>query len=282
LIVCLVWGTTYLAIRIGLETLPPFIMSGYRWLAAGALLVGLLKAGGAVLPPRTSWPSLAVVGFLLIGVGNGAVVWAEQIIPSGLAAVLVAASPFWIVAVEQLRKDGETLTLRRTIGLVVGFFGIVVLVWPDLSLSSGRGFVFGVIATQIACFGWAVGTSYSRRRRRDENVLAAAAVEMVFAGAALIGAGLLLGEPAAPSFNPRTATAFVYLLLAGSIGAFTAYNYALKHLPVSTVSLYSYVNPIIAVVLGTIVLDEPFSSRIVVAAAFVLAGMGMVRGRAAA
>jgi drug/metabolite transporter (DMT)-like permease len=277
-IVCLVWGTTYLAIRIALETLPPFIMSGYRWLAAGTLLVAILKLRGALLPPPAAWPSLAILGVLLIGVGNGAVVWAEQSIPSGLAAVLVAASPFWIVAVERLRPDGEVLTVRGIAGLAVGFVGIVVLVWPDLDVSSGTGFMMGVVSTQIACVGWAIGTSYSRRRRRDENVLAAAAVEMVFAGAALTALGLCLGEPAAPSFTARTAGALVYLLLAGSIGAFTAYNYALKYLPVSTVSLYSYVNPIIAVVLGTIVLDEPFSWRIVMAAGFVLAGMAMVRG----
>jgi drug/metabolite transporter (DMT)-like permease len=254
-------------------------MTGYRWLAAGVLLSGLLKVRGAAQPPLRAWGQLALLGILLIGFGNGAVVWAEQIIPSGLAAVLVAASPFWIVGVEQLRADGEPISRRQAAGLVLGFAGIVVLVWPELSFSSNGAFLTGVFATQIACLGWAVGTSYSRRRGREENVLAAAALEMVLAGATLVVAGFALGEPLAVSFNGRTATAFVYLVVAGSIGAFTAYHYALKHLPVSTVSLYSYVNPIIAVVLGTIVLDEPFSSRVVFAAVFVLVGMAMVRSQ---
>jgi len=279
LVVCIVWGTTYLAIRIGLETLPPFLMTGYRWLAAGVLLIAILKIRGAELPPLRAWGQLALLGILLIGFGNGAVVWAEQIIPSGLAAVLVAASPFWIVGVEQLRADGEPLGRRRAAGLVLGFAGIVILVWPELSFSSNGAFLSGVFATQVACLGWAVGTSYSRRRGREENVFAAAALEMVLAGATLVVAGFALGEPLAVSVNGRTGSAFVYLVVAGSIGAFSAYHYALKHLPVSTVSLYSYVNPIIAVALGTLVLDEPFTPRVVVAAAFVLAGMALVRSQ---
>lgn len=279
LVVCIVWGTTYLAIRIGLETLPPFLMTGYRWLAAGVLLIAILKIRGAELPPLRAWGQLALLGILLIGFGNGAVVWAEQIIPSGLAAVLVAASPFWIVGVEQLRADGEPLGRRRAAGLVLGFAGIVILVWPELSFSSNGAFLTGIFATQVACLGWAVGTSYSRRRGREENVFAAAALEMVLAGATLVVAGFALGEPPAVSVNGRTGSAFVYLVVAGSIGAFSAYHYALKHLPVSTVSLYSYVNPIIAVVLGTLVLDEPFTPRVVVAAAFVLAGMALVRSQ---
>jgi drug/metabolite transporter (DMT)-like permease len=275
--VCIVWGTTYLAIRVALETLPPFLMSGYRWLAAGALLTLGLWFRGAALPPRHAWRQLAMLGILLIGVGNGAVVWAEQVVPSGLAAVLVAAAPFWIVGVEQLRADADPLEPRHAIGLTVGFAGIVLLVWPELRVASGRAFLHGVVATQVACLGWAVGTSHSRRRRRDENVLAAVAIEMVLAGLVLVIVGLVLGEEPAVSFSLRTAGAFVYLIVAGSIGAFTAYTYALKHLPVTTVSLYSYINPIIAVALGTILLDEPFSPRIVLAAAAVLCGMALVR-----
>jgi drug/metabolite transporter (DMT)-like permease len=165
----------------------------------------------------------------------------------------------------------------HAIGLAVGFAGIVLLVWPELRVASGRAFLHGVVATQVACLGWAVGTSHSRRRRRDENVLAAVAIEMVLAGLVLVIVGLVLGEEPAVSFSLRTAGAFVYLIVAGSIGAFTAYTYALKHLPVTTVSLYSYINPIIAVALGTILLDEPFSPRIVLAAAAVLCGMALVR-----
>lgn len=273
--VCLVWGTTYLGIRIALETIPPFSMAAMRWLAAGTILILALKARGERLPGRDAWPSLLVLGILLLGFGNGAVVWAEQSVPSGLTAVLVSTIPFWMVAIERFMPNAEPLTPRRLAGLAVGFGGIVMLVWPDIRLAGA--FLGGVISTQVACLGWAIGSSYARRRRREENVLGAAAIEMIFAGICLIAVARLRGELATLSFTGRTAGALVYLILAGSIVGFSAYIYALKHLPVATVSLYAYINPVIAVVLGTIVLREPFSARIAIAAAVVLGGMAMVR-----
>jgi drug/metabolite transporter (DMT)-like permease len=151
-------------------------------------------------------------------------------------------------------------------------------VWPELRLDGGnRSFVAGAAATQLACLGWAVGSSYSRRRSREENVLAAAALQMLFAGLGLLAFGLARGDIAELAFTPRTTAALLYLIVAGSVAGFTAYTYALKHLPVSTVSLYAYVNPVIAVVLGTLVLSEPMSPRIALAGAVVLGGMAMVR-----
>ena len=278
-VVCLVWGTTYLGIRIALESIPPFLMAAFRWLAAGTLLISVLKLRRERLPGPESWGPLAVLGLLLIGVGNGAVVWAEQTVPSGLTAVLVAAIPFWMVAIERFMPAAEPLTSGKLAGLVVGFGGIILLVWPELQVGGGggRSFAAGAAATQLACLGWAIGSSYSRRRHPAENVLGAAAFQMLFAGAALLLLGLLLGELSVLAFTPRTSAALLYLVLAGSVAGFTAYAYALKHLPVSTVSLYAYVNPVIAVVLGTVVLSEPMSPRILVAGGVVLAGMAMVR-----
>jgi EamA-like transporter family len=163
-VVCLVWGTTYLGIRICLETIPPLLMAAFRWIAAGSLLIAALKIRGERMPPRRSWPSLALLGLLLLGFGNGAVVWAELTVPSGLTAVLVAMSPFWMVGIDAIMSDGEALTVRRVAGLIVGFAGIVMLVWPDIRLGGGRAFLGGVIATQIACLGWAIGSTYARRR----------------------------------------------------------------------------------------------------------------------
>jgi drug/metabolite transporter (DMT)-like permease len=165
---------------------------------------------------------------------------------------------------------------------VVGFGGIVMLVWPELQFgSSGRGFLGGVIAAQIACVGWAVGSSYARKRGRGdasgENVLATAAFEMLFGGIALLLVSLALHEPARLTFTARTATALLYLILVGAIGGFSAYAYALKHLPVATVSLYAYVNPIIAVVLGAVVLGEQLNARMVFAAIVVFIGVALVR-----
>jgi drug/metabolite transporter (DMT)-like permease len=279
--VCLVWGTTYLAIRIALETIPPLLMAAIRYSVAGTILAIALRVRGERLPGPRAWPSLLILGILLLGFGNGGVVWAEQTVPSGLTAVLVATAPFWITTLDVI-LGGERLTPRRWLGLVVGFAGIVTLVWPELQVGPNRrGFLIGVIAAQIACAGWAIGSLYSRRRghgdARDENVLATAAGEMLFGGMMLFVAAAVHREYALLTFTPRTAAALAYLIVFGAVVGFTAYAYALKHLPVATVSLYAYVNPVIAVILGVLILREPFNVRMAVAAAIVLVGMAMVR-----
>lgn len=275
--VCLLWGTTYLGIRIALESIPPLLMTALRWIAAGAVILGALKLGGRRLPDKRHWPQFAILGVLLMGFGNGGVVWAEQYIPSGLAAVLVAVVPFWMVSIERLRGSGDRLTGRQIAGLLIGFAGIVLLVWPELRPGAGLSFLAGVGATQLACLGWAVGSSYARRRHAEENVLAAAALQMLLGGLCVLVVATAAGEWPRLAFTPRTTGALVYLIVAGSIAGFSAYAYALKYLPVATVSLYAYVNPVIAVLLGTLVLGEPLSPRLAVAGGLVLAGMAMVR-----
>lgn len=279
--VCVVWGTTYLAIRICLETVPPLFMGGLRFSVAGILLIAVLGSRGKRLPSVRAWPSLALLGALMLGCGNGGVVWAEQTVPSGLTAVLVAMSPFWMVGFDAVAHPRVPLTARRVLGLVIGFSGIVLLVWPELHVTGGRGFIVGVVAAQIACVGWALGSMYSRRRghaeAKDENVLATAAFQMLFGGLCLLVVGLGIGEAPRLAFNPRTALALGYLIVFGAVGGFTAYAYALKHLPVATVSLYAYVNPLIAVLLGTVILKEPLSPRLAVVATVVLVGIGLVK-----
>lgn len=285
---CIVWGTTYLAIRIALESIPPMLMAAFRWIAAGGVLIAALAARGEKLPSIREWPAITVLGILLLGFGNGAVVWAELTVPSGLTAVLVATVPFWMVGVNAIAQRGaatqaveEGLTPRRAAGLLVGFLGIVLLVWPELRIDSGRGFLMGVLSTQLAGLGWAVGSSYARHRGRthaqEENVLATAAFEMLFGGVALLAVGSALGEWPRVAFTTRSALALAHLIVFGAIAGFTAYVYALKHLPVATVSLYAYINPLIAVVLGVLILHEPFSARMAAAAAIVLGGMALVR-----
>lgn len=278
-VVCVVWGTTYLAIRISLESIPPLLMAGIRYTTAGLALVAMLVARREPMPPIRSWGPLTVLGVLLLGFGNGGVVWAEQYVPSGLTAVLVGMSPFWMVGIDALLfPAGRALTARRVIGLIVGFTGIVVLVWPDLTIGDTRhSFLVGVISTQVACIGWAFGSSYARNHAPHANVLTIAAFEMVFGGLALVLGGAVHGELPRLAFTMRTAAALGYLIVFGAIVGFSAYAYALKHLPVATVSLYAYVNPVIAVILGTLLLGEPFSARMAGAAAVVLIGMGLVR-----
>jgi drug/metabolite transporter (DMT)-like permease len=279
--VCLIWGTTYLGIRISLESMPPFLMGGLRWSIAGSLLALYLRARGTALPPPSRWPSIALLGFLLLGLGNGGVVIAEQWITSGLTAVLVATSPFWMAFVEGSMKDGERLRPAGVIGLLIGFSGILLLVWPDLTLEPAgqRGFLGGIIAVQVACVGWSLGSSYSRRQKRSENVLGTTALQMLAGGIMMTAAGTVRGEWSDLFFTPRTAWALGYLSTIGAVGGFVAYTYALRHLSVSFVSLYAYINPVIAVALGVLLLNEPFDSRMATAAALVFAGVAIVRWR---
>jgi drug/metabolite transporter (DMT)-like permease len=182
--VCLIWGTTYLAIRVALETIPPALVGGIRFTIAGLVLAGVLAARGERLPSRVHWGGLAMVGLLLIGVGNGAVVVAEQWVPSGIAAVVIATTPFWMAIVERLIPGGERFSRRALAGMAVGFAGIVILLWPDMTAggATGRQFVLGLAALQCAEIGWAIGTSYAKRHARQENAIAAAALQMTFGG----------------------------------------------------------------------------------------------------
>ena len=286
--VCLLWGTTYLGIRVSLETMPPMLMAGLRWTIAGLLLLGYLTARGERLPRASTWGGIALLGFLMMVLGNGGVVWAEQTVPSGLAAVIVAASPFWMAGVEAFRTDGERLTWRSAIGFLIGFSGIVLLVWPELvhgvaALHAGEavtgGFVGGVIALQIACLGWSIGSSYSKRHARAENVLGVTAGQMLAGGLMMLAIGTVRGEWPALGWSARSLVAFTYLSTVGAIGGFAAYTYALRHLPVSLVSLYAYINPVIAVALGVAVLGEAFTWRMGLAAALVFGGVAIVQRR---
>jgi len=282
-LVCVIWGTTYFGIRVSLETMPPALMGGLRWTIAGVLLVGYLLVRGEQLPTRDRWGGITLMAFLMLGLGNGGVVVAEQWVPSGLAAVLVASSPFWMSAVEACLRDGERLTAKTLVGLAVGFGGILVLVWPELSVGSAgsRNFLLGVAALQIASFGWSLGSAYSRRHAREDNLLGTTALQMLAGGLMMTSVGTLRGEWSDLSFTTRSATALVYLSTLGAIGGFVAYTYALRHLEVSFVSLYAYINPIIAVALGVVFLGEPFNGRIAIAAVLVLAGVAIVRSKTA-
>jgi len=277
--VCLIWGTTYFGIRVSLETMPPMLMGGLRWTVAGGLLGIYMLARGERLPRGPELRGAFLLGFLMLVLGNGGVVWAEMYVPSGFAAVVIASSPFWMAGIEALQPDGERITLYTVVGLLVGFSGIVLLIWPELMQggAAGRGFLIGMIALQIACLGWSIGSSYSKRHGRQENIFSATAAQMLAGGLMMLTLGTARGEWGALSFSTRTAAAFVYLATIGAIGGFVAYTYALRHLPVSLVSLYAYINPIIAVALGVTLLGEPFTSRMAAAAALVFGGVAIVR-----
>ena len=275
---CLSWGTTFLATRVAIESIPPFAMSGPRHFAAGVVLALILRVKGIPLPPRDSWGGHALLGLLMIGFGNGCLVWAQQFIPSGVAAVLVSVIPFWMIGVERFMPDGEPIHKRQVLGLALGFGGIVLLTSSSLTGDvPTRRIVLGVIMTQMSCLGWAIGSAYAKRHKRNENLFAATAVQITFGGLILMAVATVTGEWTRVAPTPQSLAAVLYLIVVGTFVGYVCYVYALKHLPVSIVSLYAYVNPVIAVILGSLILSERFTPRMAAAIAIIFVAMLIVR-----
>ena len=279
--VCLVWGTTYLAISVALETVPVLLLAGLRWLCAGVVMTAVMLATGRGLPGPRLWGPLLLLGVLMNVVGNGFVVYAQQYVASGLTAVLIATTPFWTALLERMLPGGERFSARALTGLGLGFAGIVILVWPQMTDggAGGRAFVGGVVAIQLACIGWVIGTSYAKRRDFGGSPFRSTAVQMVFSGIILTTAATVHGDWQQVAFTPKSVAALVYLSIIGSLVAYSAYIYAIQHLPLSFVSLYAYINPIIAVALGALLLNEPLTTRVLVASGLVLAGTAIVGKR---
>lgn len=281
--ICLIWGTSYLGIKIALETLPPLLITGLRYAIAGALLLAWLLASRQGLPAVRSWPGLAAVGVLMLAIGNGFLVAAEQFVPSGLTAVLVATTPFWMVAIEARQPGGERLGGLQWSGLVLGFAGLLLLVWPEIFTVRGVSwpFVAGVAALQFACLGWAVGSAVGKRQALAASPAQASSVQMLAAGlSVLVLATWHQDWQALPAASLRSLLALGYLTFVASLVAFLAYTYALTRLPLSFVATYAYINPIVAVGLGAVAAGEPFDLRIGIAMAVILASTALVsRGR---
>jgi drug/metabolite transporter (DMT)-like permease len=283
LLVCVCWSTTFLAIRIGVQVLPPLgMISGTRYIVAGLILGGIVMSRGVPLPSRDSWPGHALLGFLMLGLGNGGLTTAEQWVPSGIAAVMAAATPFWMIGVEALLPSGERIRPLQFAGLLLGFCGLVLLATANSATAGFRTphFVQGAILIQLSCCGWALGSAYSKRHARHEDAFAAAAMQMVFGGFMLLAAGTLFGEFRTFHLTARGLGAWVYLIVFGALVGYASYNYALKYLPVATVSLYAYITPVLAVVLGAVVMHEPFTPRMAAAIAVIFTGMVVVRQNA--
>jgi drug/metabolite transporter (DMT)-like permease len=278
-IVCAVWGTTYLGIRIALETLPPLLLTGARFTTAGILLLAFCWWRGQRPPRRAAdLVHIAGIGFFMVAVGNLAVVWAEKAVPSGFAALMVAVSPFWMVMMEMARGKEQRLTARQVAGLVVGFGGVAILVLPHLEGASfNLPFLLGILVIQVGSIGWNFGSLRSKYHAGTTTPLVSAGLQMLFGGLIVDVVGLAIGEAPHVHFSTRSLAALVYLTLVGSFLAYTAYVYALAHLPTSTVSLYAYVNPVIAVGAGWLLAGEEMGWRSIVAAAVILCGVGLVQ-----
>lgn len=288
LIVYVVWGSTYLGIAVMIETLPPLLAAGVRYVTAGLLMLGAITAHArfrrrsqrAERPTAAHWRSAFVVGSLLLLGGNGGVVLAELFIPSGVAAVLVATMPIWLAVFDAV------LSRRRPSGLVIGgliagIVGVVILLAPVEGVDDLNP--LGIALVIGATVSWAAGSLYARRAPLPRSQLLATGIEMLGGGIMLIVAGALLGEIGRTNvedFSLRSLVAVAYLIVFGSIVAFTAYTWLLANVPVSTVGTYAYVNPIVAVALGAVFLSEPITPRTLVAAAIIIgAVVAMVSGR---
>jgi drug/metabolite transporter (DMT)-like permease len=278
-IVCIVWGTTYLAIRVAVETIPPLLLTGIRYFVAGLLMLAVVKIRGEKLPrdPRVL-RELALIGALMVGGGNLAVVWAEQYVPSGMAALLVATAPFWASILEAMRKNGEHIGLHRGIGMLVGFLGVALLVTPSGSAGHlAPGFLAGAIVIQIGSLCWQYGMVRGKHNLPGVPLLPTAALQMLFGGTLVLIVGLLIGEGQRFVLTPRSFGALAYLTVFGSFIAYSAFVFALAHMRATTLSLYAYVNPAVAVILGWLILSERLTWVSIVAMVVILGGVAIVQ-----
>jgi drug/metabolite transporter (DMT)-like permease len=278
-IVCIVWGTTYLAIRVAVETIPPFLLTAIRFTIAGIVMLAIARARGERgRLDRSTLMHLALIGFLMVTVGNLAVVWAEQWVPSGMAALLVATAPFWMALLETFRKGGERISPRGGVGMLIGFAGVAMLVLPhggDRAL--GMHVMIGALVIQIGSLAWQYGSIRGKYSIRHVPLMTSAALQMLFGGLMCGVIGFALGEASRFHVTPRTLGALAYLTVLGSIVAYSAYVYALAHMRTTHSSLYAYVNPIVAVILGWLILHEPLSVTSVAAMCVILAGVALVQ-----
>jgi drug/metabolite transporter (DMT)-like permease len=283
-VVCIVWGTTYLAIRIAVTTMTPFLLTGARYLFAGIVLFIIAKLHGDAIPKnKRALGDLILCGVLMVAIGNLTVVWAEQWVPSGFAALFVGTAPFWATLIELLRRSGERLERRASLGMLIGFAGVAMLVTRrGAGNAFDRHFVIGAIAIQLGSLAWQYGTIRGKYALATVPPLMSSALQMLAGGLVVTLAGVGLGE--IPHFHstPRTFTALAYLSIFGSVLAYTSYVYAARHLRSTNMSLYAYVNPVVAVILGWLVLNEQLTWVSIVAMAVILGGVAMVQsGRGA-
>lgn len=275
--VYIIWGSTYLALRIAVHTLPPFLTAGTRYFIAGSILWAWAAHRGAPRPTVRQWASAALIGLLLIVGGNGLVTWSVQRIPSGLAALLIATLPLWIMLL-RWALDGERPTRAAIFGLALGMLGLLILIGPSLQ---GRGGAdgLGVALTLFGACSWAVGSVLARRIDLPRSAVHATGMEMTMGGVMQAILGLALGEAGridAAAFTPTAVVALAYLTFFGSLIGFTAYVWLLGAVSPAAASTYAFVNPVVALFLGWLVLDETMTARMIAASAITLVGVGFI------
>ena len=275
--VCIFWGTTYLAIKIGVSEIPPFLFAGIRWFTAGAILTPFFFLKGKKLPGLKELLHITITGICLVGISNALLSEAEQWLPSGISSLIITTIPFWIVGMEAILPSGPRLNIKIISGLLLGLSGVILIIGNDLHSLTDKSFITGVLVLFCSMIAWSFGSVFSKYKKIKVDLFFGVALEMLIAGALQICAGFILGEGSKFFLDEKGILALVYLIIFGSIIGYSSYIYAITHLPLTFVSTYAYVNPIIALVLGWLVLGEEMNWLIILAAVVIFIGVTVVR-----
>jgi drug/metabolite transporter (DMT)-like permease len=276
--VYIAWGSTYLAIRFAVESIPPYLMAGARFLIAGAILYAFRRLSGDPAPKAVHWRSAAVVGTLLLVLANGWVVYAEQRVPSSIAALMVASVPLWLVLLDALRPGGRRPGWVVLAGVLTGLVGLIILAGPG-SLGGQPVDVLGAVLLTLASISWAAGSLYSRKASLPASALLGTGMEMLVGGVLLLLVGTALGEWSRfdlAAVSTRSLLSLGYLVVAGSLVGFASYTWLLRNAPTPLVSTYAYVNPIVAIFIGNLLAGEPISPRVLLAAAVIIGSVVLI------
>lgn len=272
--ICVIWGTTYLALRIAVAEIPPFFFSAVRQIIAGGLLLTFMFGIRRKPFPKGKYlAQQAFNGFLMITLGNGLVAWGEMYISSGVAALICSMMPVWVILINVAIGSKEKLNALIISGVLIGMLGIMIVFGENLSEFTNPLYTYGIIFTFIAAMSWAAGSIYSKVIQPSPGAFINAGFQMLFGGIGLLALSFVIGEEMSFDFSGKGLGALIYLIIFGSIIAMTCYSYALSKLPVSLVSLYAYVNPLVAIVLGWLILDETLNLRTGIA--FILTVLGI-------
>ena len=275
--VCIIWGTTYLALRIAVLHFPPFLFTVIRQTTAGLLLVGFMcTIGKAAFPSKDALWRQAIGGFFMISMGNGLVAWAEMHIPSGVAAIICSLMPVLVILINVMIHRDEKPTVPIMLGVALGLAGIVMIFSEHLAGFSKTEYIIGIVLTFAAVVAWAGGSIWIKKKNTESNPFVNAGLQMFFGGFLLIPFSLAFDDPGNITWTGEVVWSMLYLIVFGSLIAYASYAYALRKLPMTIVSLYAYINPLVAVILGWLVLDETLNARIWVAILLTIAGIYIV------
>lgn len=275
--VCIIWGTTYLALRIGVSHFPPFLFSLLRFLIAGPILIAItLTIGKASWPDKKTLINQAIGGMFMITMGISVVGWAELYISSGVAAIICSVMPIWTILINLMANKDERVNWIIILGLLIGLSGIVLIFSEHLAEFSDSNYTLGIVLTFLANLSWAIGSVFTKKKNQTINPFLGAGLQMFFGGVMLIPLSLIFDDYSTIQWSNEVAISLSYMILIGSVAGYACYAYAIKKLPMTIVSLYAYINPIVAVILGWLVLSEKLNSRIGVAIALTIVGVYMV------